>query len=65
VEGFLKVVLSTIAGLIALLGLFLASRAAGGPLEEVGLIVAGGGLIFIFFLLKRHFDQADRRRRDA
>jgi len=61
-QGFLKVLLATIAGLIGLLGLFVASRAAGGPLAEAGLILAAGGVAFVFFLLKRHFDEAERRR---
>ena len=60
-DGTIRVILATITGLIGLLGAFVASRAGGGPLQGAGLILAAGAVLFVFFLIKRHFDQAERR----
>lgn len=60
--GTIKAVLGAIGALLGLLGLYVASRAGGGPLEEAGLILAAGALAFVFFLLKRHCDQWEQGR---
>jgi len=50
------VVMLVIAGLIALLGLFAASRAVDVGMYVFGIVATLSGLTFSFWLLKTHFD---------
>ena len=50
------IVMLVIAGLIALLGLFAASRAVDVGMYVFGIVATLSGLSFGFWLLKMHFD---------
>jgi ABC-type uncharacterized transport system permease subunit len=52
-----------IAGVIgaamALIGLVLASANHGGPMYVMGLVIFVAGAAFVFWLIKRYFDQQE------
>ena len=56
-------VTSGIIGVIGLLGLFVASRAADDTFYSLGLIVFVISVAFIFYLIRRAFDEAGARPR--
>lgn len=47
-----------IVALIGLAGLFAASHSNKTKLYEIGLIIAGGATLYIFYLIKSAFDDA-------
>jgi hypothetical protein len=49
-----------VAAVIGVLALFTASGAGGGTAYDAGLLVFVVAIGFIFFLIKRTFDQAER-----
>jgi len=50
------ILMLVVAGLIALLGLFVASRAVDVGMYVFGLVATLSGLSFGFWLVKTHFD---------
>ncbi|OAB57133.1 hypothetical protein AY599_09240 [Leptolyngbya valderiana BDU 20041] len=57
----LRFVIGALVGLLGLLGLFLAAGSHDG-LYQAGLIFALFCVLFIFWLIKRSYDEADRER---
>jgi tellurite resistance protein TehA-like permease len=51
-----------LSALIALVGLAAAAAAQETALSVFGLALFGFGVLFAFFLVKRHFDAADAAR---
>ncbi len=52
-------VMALLATIFALIGIILAAFAEDGGMYLFGLSLAAFGILFDFFLLKRHFDAAD------
>ncbi|SME92190.1 hypothetical protein SAMN06265365_101480 [Tistlia consotensis] len=58
-----RYIIGALIGLIGLLGLFMASRAESGDgIYAAGLFLFIFAVLYIFFLIKRGFDHADRAR---
>jgi hypothetical protein len=53
----------TVCGLLALLGLFLNSRAVDDGMYIFGFALFGFGIFMIGWLMKRSFDEVDARKR--
>lgn len=49
-----------VAGLIGLIGLYLASHAHQGAMYAAGLIIFAAAMLFDFFLIKRWFDTQEK-----
>lgn len=61
-----RFVVGAVIGLLGLVGLFLAARAENADgVHAAGLIVFAFAVLYIFLLIKRGFDEADRQRRAA
>lgn len=58
-----KWIAGSVAGLLGVLGLFLASHAGGGALYSLGLGLTVLAVLFIFFPVRRAFDEANNRHR--
>ena len=56
-------VINVIVGVIGLLGLFVASRATDNTFYAIGLIVFVIAVAFIFYSIRRAFDEAGARPR--
>lgn len=57
-----RFILGAIVGLFGLLGLFLAAGAEGdSAFYQAGLLLAAFAYLFILFLVKRSYDEAERR----
>jgi hypothetical protein len=54
--------LGILAGFFALLGAVLAAGAIDTGMFTFGLGLAGFGVLFVFWLIKDHFDAAERSR---
>jgi hypothetical protein len=61
----LRFVIGTLVGLFGLVGLFLAARTHESSLYEAGLIAALFSVLFIFWQIKRSFDESDRHGHDG
>ncbi|MGG5809201.1 hypothetical protein [Falsiroseomonas sp. CW058] len=48
-----------LSGLMALIGLTIAAAATTGPFTAFGFALFAFGVLFGFFLIKRHFDEKD------
>jgi uncharacterized membrane protein len=59
-----RFVIGALVGLLGLVGLFLAAGSHDG-LYEAGLIFFAFAVLFVFWLIKRSYDEADRARHDA
>ncbi|HKO10205.1 MAG TPA: hypothetical protein VJ487_21050 [Alphaproteobacteria bacterium] len=53
-----SVIMSVFAGLLGLLGLFLASRAVDTGFYLFGLALAGFAIVYIFTMIKLAYDRA-------
>jgi hypothetical protein len=61
-----RVVVGSLIGLLGLVGLFLAAHADNADgLHAAGLIVFCFAVLYIFLLIKRSYDLADRARHHA
>ncbi len=54
------IVLGTLVTLLGLLGVFLAGNALDAGMETFGLGLAGFAVLYVFWLIKTHFDEAAR-----
>jgi len=54
-----NVILAIVMGLLGLLGLFLSAHATNDGFYQAGLLLALFAVIFIFYLIKRAYDQAE------
>jgi len=59
-----QIVFGTFGVLMALIGLVMASAAKDDAFYIAGLIMFVAFVLFLFTLVKRHFDAADAARRD-
>jgi Ca2+/Na+ antiporter len=59
-----QIVFGTFGVLMALIGLVMASAAKDDAFYIAGLIMFLAFVLFLFTLVKRHFDEADAARRD-
>ena len=53
-------IMGILAGLFALLGLLMAGRAQDAGIFIFGLALFGGGVLFVFWMVKTAFDEAER-----
>jgi hypothetical protein len=58
-EQISDLVMSALMGLFGMVGLFLAARAEDAEMYLFGLSLAGFAVLFLFGLIRRHFDQID------
>jgi hypothetical protein len=56
-----KFIFGGVIGLVGLVGLVMAAAAKGSAFYEAGLIMALFALVFICVLIKRTFDEAERK----
>lgn len=59
-----QIVFGTIGVLMALIGLVMASAATDDAFYVAGLILAVAFVLYLFTMVKRHFDAEDAARRD-
>lgn len=58
-------VVGVMMNLFGLLGLLLAARALDGEMYVFGLSLAGFSWLFVFGLIRRHFDSTEAMRREV
>ena len=58
-------IIGVVMGLLGLLGLFLAAGARDAEMYVFGLSLAGFAVLFLFGLIRRHYDEAELARTQA
>ncbi len=52
-------IVGVVSAVVGFVGLFLASGAHDGPMYTMGLVISAAAAAFVFWLIKRYFDQQE------